>query len=303
MAGSHTVPVVVALSVQICTTGPRLGLKVPAKDGCATIGGRKKKFGFPPPWAPSRISAEMWGGCGEVSDCWSRQPNAMARARHGATARFSMCPPGRLCRGSRKNNALRGLAAEARLACRCKCGATTVSPPRTALVSHQRLEPWVIFQVAPPPADVLAAFEMAWVGGRVALQQGNCHVAVAEQRLLHRLDREQLLAGVRGWRRGGACSLQHTARAVLQPGPRDDATSAEPRFEPDVRPVLRGSHAVEQGHETPRTIHVGRARRRRHQQQLTLRGSVIQREPGGCLVAPAFRLGELLEVDRAGEQA
>src|SRR4029077_968409 len=86
--GSHAVPVVVAWRVQICTSGPRLGVNAPEKDGCATIGGRKKKFGFPPAWAPSRISAEMRDGFGEVSDCWSRQPTTTARARHDATARF-----------------------------------------------------------------------------------------------------------------------------------------------------------------------------------------------------------------------
>src|SRR5690242_1170793 len=92
--GSQTVPPPVTVSVQICTTGPRLGLNTPENDGCATMGGKKKKLVFPRPWAPSRMSAEMRGDSGDVTDCCSRQPKAMARARQGATARFILTPPG-----------------------------------------------------------------------------------------------------------------------------------------------------------------------------------------------------------------
>jgi len=67
---------------------------------------------------------------------------------------------------SRKNNAFRELAANAENDRRCTRGATTLSPPRTvSLGAHQGLESRIIFQVAPPPADVLAPLEMPRVGG------------------------------------------------------------------------------------------------------------------------------------------
>src|SRR4029077_11893029 len=102
--------------------------------------------------------------------------------------RVSFTPPGRLLGNGRKNNAFRRLAAATRVGRRCKCGATPLSPPRTILLgAHQGLEARIGLQIAPPPADVLAALKMAGVRGWVAFQQGNRLVAVAEQGPLHRL--------------------------------------------------------------------------------------------------------------------
>src|SRR5689334_2953560 len=124
----------------------------------------------------------------------------------------------------------------------CRGAATTLS-----LGSDQCLEPRIVPQVAPPPADVLA-LHMPRVGSRVALQQRDRGVTVTEQRPLVGLEGQELLPGV-GSRRGSSTrSIQHVASTVLETGTSDYAASAELSLEDDVRTEGRRGDRVEQSH-------------------------------------------------------